>query len=65
MASDSDPAAAQQHWFETMGAQRTLFGMSDCPGQFRQDPMMALINQAHRAKTGQDSVGLDYLTVPF
>ena len=27
--------AAQQQWLESIAAQRTLMGISDCTGQFR------------------------------
>ncbi|BCP00697.1 hypothetical protein MINTM018_34660 [Mycobacterium intracellulare] len=60
-----DSQTAQQRYSETMASQRTLQGMSDEPGQYRrQDPMMQLINQCHRARSGQDG-GMEYLTVPF
>jgi hypothetical protein len=60
-----DYGARQQHWFETMATQHVLAGMSDNPVQFRQDPMMALLNQAYRARSGQDDVQIPYLSVPF
>jgi hypothetical protein len=49
---------------EAVAAQQMMCGLSDRPGQFRQDPMQALINQARRARSGQDD-GLSYLTMPF
>jgi hypothetical protein len=61
-----DNDARQQHWFETMATQRTLAGMSDRPGQFQQEPMMALINQARRARNGlDDGMQMQYFQVPF
>jgi hypothetical protein len=59
-----DNDARQQHWFATMHTQHVLAGMSDRPGQFRQEPMTALINQARRARSGRDA-GIDYMGVPF
>lgn len=60
-----DSQTAQQRYSEAIATQRTLQGMSDDPGQYRrQDPMMALINQCHRARSGHDG-GMEYLTVPF
>ncbi|SPM29953.1 hypothetical protein [Mycobacterium terramassiliense] len=56
--------AAQKRWTEATAAQRLMIGMSDRPGQFRQDPMMALINQAHRA-TQSSHDGIDYMSTPF
>jgi hypothetical protein len=53
-----------QHWLAAMATQHTLAAMSDQPGQFRQDPLLALINQARRARSRQDD-GMNYLTVPF
>jgi len=53
------------HTLDTFAAQHLLCKLSDDrPGQFRQDPMLALINQAYRARTGEDE-GMSYLTVPF
>jgi hypothetical protein len=47
-------------------AQEMLIGISDCPGQSSQDPMLALIDQAHQARSGQDERnGVSYMTVPF
>ena len=60
-----DADAGQRHCLESMLAQRTLMGMSDSPGQFRQDPMMALIDQARRAREGHHEGGMNYLTMPF
>jgi hypothetical protein len=57
-----DPAA--QHQMAAIAAQMTLCGMSDNPGQFRDDPMSALLRQAQRAREGDDD-GISYLTVPF
>lgn len=55
----------QQHRFATMATHHAFMGMSDQPGQFRQqDPMMAMLNQAHRARTGQDE-GFNAMEVPF
>ncbi len=48
--------------WNTIVAQQTIISLSDDPRQFHQDPMVALLNQAHRAKTGQGDVGM--LTVP-
>jgi len=48
-----------------MATQHVLAGMSDNPVQFRQDPMMALLNQAYRARSGQDDGQIPYLSVPF
>jgi hypothetical protein len=62
MQVDSD--AAQQHWMETMAAQGTLIGLSDCPGQFREPAMSALFRQAWRERFGHRD-GMDYLKVPF
>ncbi len=60
-----DNEAAQEHWLDNMATHQTLSGMSDQPRQqLRQDPMQALINQAHRARSGQDE-GISYLTCPF
>jgi hypothetical protein len=59
-----DTDAAQQRATETMLTQQMLAGMSDQPGQLRQDPMMALLRQARRAREGQGD-GMSYLTVPF
>jgi hypothetical protein len=53
-----------QHWLETMHSQHALASLSDRPGQFRQNPMRALFDQAQRAQSGQDE-GLDYLHMPF
>jgi hypothetical protein len=54
-----------QHWLETMATQHALASLSDDPGQFRrQDPMLALLNQCHRARSGQDE-GMNYMTVKF
>jgi hypothetical protein len=61
---DNDDAAQERHLDAAIASQRTLMGMSDHPGQFRQDPMMAMINQAHRAQSGEDE-GMNYLTMPF
>lgn len=45
--------------------QQCLAGMSDEPGHGRQrDPMLRLLDAAHRAQSGQDA-GMNYLTVPF
>jgi hypothetical protein len=60
---DIDDAAAQRQ-MGAIAAQDALIDISDNPGQFRQGPMMALINQAYRARSGQDD-GMSYLTVPF
>jgi hypothetical protein len=49
---------------DAVAAQRMMCSFSDRPGQVRQDPMQALINQAHRARSGQDE-GVSYLTCPF
>jgi hypothetical protein len=43
----------------------TLYGLSDNPDQFRRDPMLALMNQAQRARKGHADGGINYLTVPF
>ncbi len=60
-----DAQTAQQRYYEAVATQRTLQGMGDEPGQHRrQDPLMALISQAHRARTGQDG-GFNAMTVPF
>jgi len=47
-----------------MAAQQTMMGMSDQPGQFRPEPMLALMNQAWRARSGQDD-GMNYQAIPF
>jgi len=49
---------------DAIAAQRMMCDLSDRPGQFRQDQMQALINQAHRARSRQDE-GISYLTCPF
>jgi hypothetical protein len=49
---------------DAVAAQQMMCSFSDRPGQFRQDPMQALINQAHRARNGQGD-GMDYLHIPF
>lgn len=60
-----DAQTAQQRHAETIDTQRTLQGMSDDgPRQFRQDPLMTMINQAHQARSGHDG-GMNYMTVPF
>lgn len=59
-----DIDARQQHLFETMFAHRALTGASDHPGQFRHDPTMALLHQAHAARRSQDG-GMDYMHIPF
>ncbi|ORV61488.1 hypothetical protein AWC03_09830 [Mycobacterium europaeum] len=57
--------AMQQHRFATMATHHAFMGMSDQPGQHRQqDPMIQLINQCHRARTGHDG-GMNYMHVPF
>lgn len=60
-----DAQTAQQRYIETTATQRTLQGLSDDdPRRFRQDPLMALINQAHQARSGHDG-GMNYMSVPF
>jgi hypothetical protein len=60
-----DNEAAQQHWLESIAAQRTLMGISDCAGQFREPAFSGLLRQAWRAYSGQSDDGIQYLTVPF
>jgi len=59
-----DYDAAQRHRLNTMLSQSTLAALSDDPGQPHQDPMLALINQAWRAREGHDE-GMSYFTVQF
>ncbi|WP_260737030.1 hypothetical protein [Mycobacterium sp. SMC-2] len=55
----------QQHRFATMATHHAFMGMSDQPGQHRQqDPFAALINQCYQARTGQDD-GFNAMEVPF
>ncbi len=50
---------------DAVTTQQCLAGMSDEPGHGRQrDPMLRLLDAAHRAQSGQDG-GMNYLTVPF
>ncbi|UXA04426.1 hypothetical protein KXD96_15465 [Mycobacterium sp. SMC-2] len=60
-----DNEAMQQHRFATMATHHAFMGMSDQPGQHRQqDPFAALINQCYQARTGQDD-GFNAMEVPF
>ncbi|MEY8015259.1 hypothetical protein [Mycobacterium servetii] len=61
-----DAQTAQQRYIETTALQGALQGMSDDDPRrrFRHDPLMALINQAHRARTDHDG-GMNYMSVPF
>lgn len=59
-----DNDAKQQYWMDSLAVHQTLLGLSDGPGRFRRDPMMALINQAHQARIGQDEPRC-YMTMPF
>jgi hypothetical protein len=67
---DVDDTAAQQQahqrWFETVAAHRLMAGLSYRPGQVDRDPMLRLLNQAHRAhQRSVDAFGLDCLNCPF
>jgi hypothetical protein len=53
-----------ERMFATMVTQHALAGLSDRPGQFRQDPFNALLNQCYRARSGQED-GMNYLSMPF
>lgn|GEM_PF-3092279 len=57
-----DYAAAQQHWLDTMATQQALAALSDDPGQFRRDPMSALLRQAWNERFGRSD---DYLNWKF
>ncbi|MBZ4561455.1 hypothetical protein GBO17_21810 [Mycobacterium avium subsp. hominissuis] len=59
---DSDAIQCQR--LVALATHHALDGMSDHPGQLRQDPMTALLNQCHRARAGQDA-GMDYMHCPF
>lgn len=60
-----DAQAAAQRMTDAVTTQQCLAGMSDEPGHGRQrDPMLRLLDAAHRAQSGQDG-GMNYLTVPF
>jgi hypothetical protein len=59
---DNDETAAQQN-AAAIAAQVTMCGLSDRPGQFREDPMSALFRQAWRERFGH-SDGMD-MTCPF
>ena len=60
---DPNDVAAQQQ-MGAIAAQRMMCGLSDNPGQFRRDPMLALMNQAQRARKGHAD-GLSYFEIPF
>jgi hypothetical protein len=55
--------AAEQQQAAALAAQMTLCGMSDNPGQFRENPMSAIFRQAWRERFGH-SDGMD-MTCPF
>lgn len=54
----------QQHRYATTATHHALDGMSEQPDQFRRDPMLALLDAAHQARSGQDG-GFNAMTVPF
>jgi hypothetical protein len=59
-----DNEAAQDQRFAAMATHHALDGLSDGPGQHRQDPMRSLLNQCRRARDGVDD-GPSYMTMPF
>jgi hypothetical protein len=63
MTMDTNDVAAQQQ-MGAIAAQAALCGLSDNPGQFREDPMSRLFRQAWRERYGY-SDGMPYLDVPF